>query len=187
MSRTTIAPLTVEYALLGLLQRQPMHGYQLYQELTRPQGLWLIWHLKQGQLYALLAKLEESSYLVSTLEPQAARPPRKIFELTEAGRAVLHQWLSSPVAQPRQMRQEFLAKLYFARRSSSTAELALLAAQRTLCRIWWVEQQAKAAALNQAEGFAQTVAQFRLSQIEALLIWLDRCEQEAHSHGVTPP
>ncbi len=174
MSRVTSLPLTIEYALLGLLQRQPMHGYQLYQELTAPDGLWLIWRIKQGQLYALLAKLEEYGYLTATLQPQDTRPPRKIFQLTASGQAVLHHWLTTPVARPRQMRQEFLAKLFFAQRAGPTATTALFAVQRALCRTWQAQEQTTA---TTATGFAQIVALFRLSQVDALLVWLDRCEE----------
>lgn len=174
MSRVTSLPLTIEYALLGLLQKQPMHGYQLYQELTAPKGLWLIWRIKQGQLYALLSKLEEYGYLTATLELQDTRPPRKIFQLTASGQAVLQQWLTTPVARPRQMRQEFLAKLFFAQQAGSTATSALFAVQRTLCRAWQAQEQTTA---STASGFAQVVALFRLSQVDALLVWLDRCEE----------
>jgi DNA-binding PadR family transcriptional regulator len=166
--------LTIEYALLGLLQEQPMHGYQLYQELSAPNGLWLIWRIKQGQLYALLTKLEECGYLTATLEPQETRPPRKIFQLTANGQAAWQHWLTTPVARPRQMRQEFLAKLFFAQRAGQAATTALFTAQRDLCRSWQVSEQAAESA---ATGFAQVVALFRLSQVEALLIWLDRCEE----------
>jgi DNA-binding PadR family transcriptional regulator len=173
MSRLNSLPFTIEYALLGLLQKQPMHGYQLYQELSAPNGLWQVWRIKQGQLYALLTKLEESGYLNATLESQEARPPRKIFQLTTSGQTALQQWLTTPVARPRQVRQEFLAKLFFVQRAGISAVTALFAAQRTMCRAWQAQEQATESA---ATGFAQVVALFRLSQVEALLTWLDRCE-----------
>src|SRR3712207_5615002 len=105
-------PITIEHALLGLLHDKPMHGYELYQQLMEPGGLWLVWRMKQSQLYALLARLEEEGYLVAELQPQAARPPRKIFHLTPAGLQAYQGWLASPVTHGRSMRQEFLAKLY---------------------------------------------------------------------------
>lgn len=172
MSRLTSLPLTIEYALLGFLQAQPMHGYQLYQELSAPNGLWLVWRIKQGQLYALLTKLEESGYLTSTVEPQETRPPRKIFQLTECGRTTFQGWLTTPVARPRQMRQEFLAKLFFAQRAGQAITTTLLEAQRAMCRSWQGSEP-----VVSTPAFVQVVTSFRLSQVEALLLWLDRCEE----------
>ena len=68
MCPMTPTPLTIEWSLLGLLRQQPMHGYELHQMLSTAEGLGLIWHLKQSQLYALLERLEERGYLSSTLE-----------------------------------------------------------------------------------------------------------------------
>ncbi len=56
-------PLSMEYILLGLVFKQPMYGYEIHQLLSQPEGLGLIWHLKQSQLYALLEKLEKDGLL----------------------------------------------------------------------------------------------------------------------------
>src|SRR5947209_20400002 len=116
MSRMQRDPLALEHALLGLLRRQPMHGYELYQRLTDPAGLWLIWRMKQSQLYALLTRLEAEGYLAADLQLQDARPPRKIFHLTRAGRERFLAWVRAPVPHGRELRQDFLAKFYFALR-----------------------------------------------------------------------
>jgi DNA-binding PadR family transcriptional regulator len=38
-------PLSTEYALLGFLRRQPMHGYEIHQQLSDATGLGLVWRL----------------------------------------------------------------------------------------------------------------------------------------------
>src|SRR5262245_7706992 len=121
--------LTLEYALLGFLRQQPRHGYEIYQQLSDPNGLWLTWRMKQSQLYALLAKLEEEGFIEATLQLQESRPPRKVFQLTETGDAAFLAWVNSPVAHPRQMRLEFLVKLYFARREGDAVALHLVEQQ----------------------------------------------------------
>src|SRR5262245_48213282 len=108
-------PLSTEFALLGFLRQQPMYGYEIHQKLLEATGLGLVWRLKQSQLYALLIKLEREGFVTVTLEHQEARPPRKMFELTEAGRNAFLDWVQQPVAQGRKLRLDFLAKLYFAR------------------------------------------------------------------------
>ena len=69
-ANTDLKPaLGLEHALLGLLRAQPMHAYEMHQQLLRAEALGLVWHLKQGHLYALLANLEVPGYVRSTTEP----------------------------------------------------------------------------------------------------------------------
>lgn len=177
MCPMTPTPLTIEWSLLGLLRQQPMHGYELHQMLSTAEGLGLIWHLKQSQLYALLERLEERGYLSSTLEPQEARPPRKVFTLTEMGREALLDWIQSPVSRGRDFRQEFLAKLYFARLEGNAAVEQLLTRQRSTCQAWIAEQPAESEDERTSHPYTWLVRQFRVGQIEAMLAWLDTCEQ----------
>ena len=79
-------PLTMEHALLGLVRQRPMYAYEIHQTLAQAEALGLVWQLKQSQTYALLARLEDAGYLASTLEAQDSRPPRKVLQLTPAGR-----------------------------------------------------------------------------------------------------
>lgn len=170
-------PMTIEYALLGFLVQQPRHGYEIYQQLLAEDGLGLVWRLKQSQLYALLTKLEQQGYITATLEPQDARPPRKMLQLTAAGREVFLDWLRSPVPQGRKMRLEFMAKLYFARLVEPAAVASLIDGQRDVCREWQASLQDQANALAKDHPFAGLVHQFRLGQVEAMLNWLDICER----------
>ncbi|RIK43315.1 MAG: PadR family transcriptional regulator [Chloroflexi bacterium] len=171
----TRSPLTIEHALLGFLHQQPLHGYELYQQLTNPAGLWLVWRIKQSQLYALLAKLEDEGYISADVQPQENRPPRKVLRLTPAGLDAYERWLLKPVAHPRSMRQEFLAKFYFARQRDVDTAQRLIEVQRAQCEAWLTAQHRQ----NQAEApsFEETVNRFRLSQIQAILTWLDSCEE----------
>ncbi len=169
--------LTIEQALLGFLRHQPRHGYEIYQELSDPNGLWLTWRMKQSQLYALLNKLEEEGLIRATLQLQDARPPRKVFQLTETGLATFLTWVNRPVAQPRQMRLEFLVKFYFARREGDTVALRLLEQQRALCQEWLTKQEAQAQAVADPQAYPWLVNQFRVSQIEAVIAWLEHSRQ----------
>src|SRR5690606_10045673 len=130
---------------------RPMHGYELYQHVSNPAGLWLVWRLKQSQLYALMARLQTQGYVTTTLQSQEARPPRKIFSLTAEGHNAYMGWVTSPVAHPRQMRQEFLMKLYFVRQEGPQAVAQLISEQRALCRAWQAEQHTQTEAL--ADGY----------------------------------
>src|SRR5713226_2458968 len=101
-----------EYAILGLLESQPMHGYEMFQQFGSG-TLRQIVHLEMSQMYAFLKKLERLQYIQAELESQGVRPPRKVFHLTALGREVFLQWLTEPVVRPREIRLLFLIKLYF--------------------------------------------------------------------------
>lgn len=182
--RTATTTLTIEYALLGFVYEQPTHGYEIYQQLLDTRGLWQVWRMKQSQLYALLAKLEDEGYLLTTLQPQEARPPRKIYSLTAAGRSAFQQWLATPVTHGRQMRLEFLAKLYFAYRQGPQVVAPLLEQQVLTCRQWLAELREEGNAVSAADPFAQAVQHFRITQVESFLTWLLIC-QEALPAAVT--
>jgi PadR family transcriptional regulator, regulatory protein AphA len=171
------SPRGLELALLGLLRRHPSHAYELHQALQRTETLGLVWRLKQSHLYALLAKLEAAGYIASTLEPQGNRPPRKMLHLTDAGSEVLRQWLHTPVAHGRDFRLEFLAKLSFAVGDGEQAVTALIRAQQTASRTRVVDLQRQVSAVAAEHAFQRLVLQFRLSQLEAILAWLEQCEQ----------
>src|SRR5215468_12254260 len=86
---------TLEYKLLGLLARQPMSGYDLASHLKQrfvPFG-----PISHTQIYPALASLEQQGLVrYHIVDQQAVRPNKKVYELTEEGRAALRQWVESP-------------------------------------------------------------------------------------------
>lgn len=171
MRATTNQLTALELVLLGLLQ-QPMHAYEMWQHFAPTAPLGLIWHLKQSHLYALLGRLEDLGYVSATVAVAGARPPRRILRLTAAGGAALDGWLATPVAHGRDIRQEFLAKLYFAAQRDPVAARRLIAAQEAATRAWQAEVQRQIAA---ASPFGRLVLDYRLGQLTATLAWLATC------------
>src|SRR4051794_20966857 len=185
MSPMVKLPLAMEHALLGLVRRRPMHAYEIHQTLTQAEALGLVWHLKQSQTYALLARLEEAGYLASTLEAQDTRPPRKMLHPTATGEAAFARWLVAPVRHGRDFRLEFLAKLFFAAQEPGAALSALLAGQRAACRELIATLNEQIDAVPPDHPYDRLVLQFRLGQLEAILPWLDSCA-EALLHNPHP-
>ena len=175
MQMAESAPAGMECALLGLLRGAPTHAYELHQRLARAEALGLVWHLKQSHLYALLTRLEEAGYLAVAMEPQGARPPRKMLSLTPAGRDAFARWATEPVAHGRDFRLEFLAKLYFAATEGPAAVAVLVERQRVACTAWLADLRAESARLGDDQPYARLVLGFRSSQIEAILAWLGTC------------
>jgi len=179
MSPRSQAPLTTEYILLGFAAQGPVHGYDLHKQISTLEGLASIWHVKQSQLYALLEKLEAMGYLQAEAAPGAVSAPRKEYYLTAAGREAFEAWVVSPVTHARQMRQEFLARLYFARQTGYDVEKKLIEAQYAAASSWQRALQAHLTGPGSPENFQRTVDEYRLNQIEAILKWLEQCKTTA--------
>ena len=155
-------------ALLGFVRQQPSHGYDIYRQLSQSPELRPVWRMKQSRLYALLARLEEGGLLRATAEAQDGRPPRKVFHLTETGAAAFDAWLTEPVAQPRDIRLEFMLKLYFALQDGGETAARLIERQRAVCAGWLVDKGSVGGA-----PFAQAVTAYRRAHVRAIGAWLD--------------
>lgn len=166
--------MAVEHTLLGLLEREPRHGYDLAREFTAGTVLGEIVHLEPSMLYAYLKKLEGAGQVRSVVQAQGARPPRKVFELTDDGERALHDWLTEPVEHTRDLRLEFLLKLAIARqRSGRPDEVAhLIERQHAVCDRFVASLRGQLA--NETDEFKQLVIEMRLAQNQALLDWLAR-------------
>lgn len=175
MTASEKAPPGLELTLLGLLRDEPMHAYEMHARLAQAEALGLVWHVKQGQLYALLTRLEEAGYVGSMMQLQVSRPPRKVLHVTAAGREAFYRWLAEPVAHGRDFRLEFLAKLYFAARDGGAAAGALIERQRAACEGWLAALRERMAASPADRHFDRLVLRFRASQIEAIVAWLGDC------------
>ncbi|RLC54770.1 MAG: PadR family transcriptional regulator [Chloroflexota bacterium] len=168
--------LPLEQALLGFLMRGPMHGYDLHRRIEDELGV--VWYMGISNIYAALKRLEQSGQVESSLNPQESRPPRKVYHITPAGRQGFLEWVQRPVPTMRDMRVEFLAKLYFFRTLGLEGVEGLIAAQEAICRER-IEGLERSAARCDPHDFNRLVFDFRRRQIAAILDWLQVCREEA--------
>lgn len=174
----TSAPLSIELALLGYVRGQSMHGYEIYQRLLNPSGLGNVWRIKQPLLYAYLKRLEAAGLLRATVEAQAERPPRRLLAITPAGEEAFHRWLVQPVARGRELRLEFLAKLYFARSEGHAVALRLLDAQLQQFADWLDRLDTHRSNLPNAAVYERLVVDYRRGQVSAAIDWLTTVHAE---------
>ncbi|WP_047152078.1 PadR family transcriptional regulator [Aneurinibacillus tyrosinisolvens] len=101
---------SIRYAMLTLLAREPLSGYDIKQQMNNRMGPF--WKAGSNQVYPELAKMEgEGLVKLYGLEQHAYRPVRKLYEITEAGREALIQWTTEPTEREN-IRDEFLLKAY---------------------------------------------------------------------------
>lgn len=80
-----------EPAVLLLLRERPAHGYELLEQLPELTGE----RVDMGNLYRFLRVLERDGIVTSAWDDEAPGPSKRIYELTDEGRALLDQWASA--------------------------------------------------------------------------------------------
>ena len=104
--------MTTQYGLLGLLDAEPRHGYELKQAFDRvlsPQR-----PLPFGQVYATLARLERDGRVSIDGVERVDGPDRKRYAITPDGRADLRKWLREPLHPEPHLQSELYVKVVLA-------------------------------------------------------------------------
>lgn len=97
--------------LLGMIAEGHGTGYAIKAEIERSTRLY--WGASIGGIYPELRRLERAG-LLSSRDDFRGEAPRHAYELTAAGREVLHAWLTDPGEPVLEMRHEALLRLRFA-------------------------------------------------------------------------
>jgi DNA-binding PadR family transcriptional regulator len=104
--------MNVPITLLGLLEREPSHGYDLKREYDAFFGQGK--PLSFGQVYATLGRLaRDGKVVISDVEPGAG-PERKRYIITERGATEVGTWLSEPAPAVPHLQTELFAKVVLA-------------------------------------------------------------------------
>jgi DNA-binding PadR family transcriptional regulator len=102
---------TTEAALLGLLRKRPMSGYDLQKDVQRSVGYF--WAPAKTQTYATLPKLVAAGYATQEKVVQDGRPDKTVYAITGAGRDALREWVEEAPLDAGQGHNLILLKLYF--------------------------------------------------------------------------
>ncbi len=124
-ARTTTAE-----SLLGLLELRPMSGYELQRTIARTIGNF--WQESFGQIYPALRKLVTDGFaeVEQRHEPGNARVSN-VYQLTDAGRKRLGEWLELP-CERQVIRDELLLKTFCGHSAPPGALLRHFRAHRAL-------------------------------------------------------
>ncbi|UQX89900.1 PadR family transcriptional regulator [Jatrophihabitans telluris] len=167
--------MSVKHGLLALLDRGPLHGYQLRTEFEESTGS--TWPLNIGQVYSTLARLERDGFIAEVDGPAydgSTRDGQRLYAITEAGRVELGRWFSTPVsADP--ARSELAIKLALAARTPGVDITALVQIQRT-ATVRSLQDYTRARERAGDDLSWQLVADLLIFNAEAEIRWLDHCE-----------
>jgi DNA-binding PadR family transcriptional regulator len=162
----------MRYPFLAILALGPAHGYELKQSLERSFGA-LLPPLNAGQVYTTLARLERDG-LVSADEVEDDSRGKRIYTITDAGRAALEEWVDQPTAGAR-LKDEFFTKLVLAGLTELSDPQVLIDHQRReyLQSLRDLEQ----AAVN-GSAVGRLLIEGAVLHLQADLAWLELCERQ---------
>jgi len=103
--------MSIEYAILGLLNLRPLTGYDIKKMFAGSAVIY--WSGNNNQIYTTLVKLHENELVTLEVELHADSPSRKIYSISAKGQAELKKWLLSE-PEPPQLKNSFLIQLAWA-------------------------------------------------------------------------
>jgi PadR family transcriptional regulator AphA len=173
MPKTKTALTASEYAVLGLLRREPTYGYELQRKLGGAAGIARVCRVEPAMVYAILKSLATRG-LIEGRWDRREYPPKAVYDLTPAGDEEFREWLRQPVSRMREMRLDFLLKLYFGLLEGASLARELTEAQLSACVDYAREIFAE---LEETEAgtFDEIVLQSKASAVRATQEWLELC------------
>jgi DNA-binding PadR family transcriptional regulator len=169
-----------EWAVLALLDEQPVHGFAVARAMAPTGQVGNVWAMRRPLVYRALDTLERLGLVRPVAKlPSDAGPRRTIFEPTLSGRDALAAWLAQPVAHVRDTRSLLMLKLLFLSRRQ--ADLApLLRAQRER---FAAQADRLAAAADAVEGFDRSLLLWRMHSATAAISFSDAMLDEPLASG----
>jgi DNA-binding PadR family transcriptional regulator len=159
--------MSVPLTLLGLLEREPSHGYELKRDYDtffgrgRP--------LPFGQVYATLARLARDGKVVVSEVGPGEGPDRKRYVITDLGATELGTWLTEPVPAEPHLQTVLFAKVVLALMLGRPAD-RYLDTQRAA----HLQRMRELTGIKQRGGLVDgLLADHGLYHLEADLRWID--------------
>jgi DNA-binding PadR family transcriptional regulator len=190
----------LELAILGLLEDQELHGYEIRKRLRDELGLFS--NISFGSLYPALSRLERGGAVRAIEEtgdeggepvpmtgslsgeraalrarragPARGRRGRKVYRITDEGRRQFTTLLESEGGAGTEDARSFGLRLAFARYLPPQARLRLLERRRAQLAERLSETRAATAAGSRLDPYARSLVEHTTESTERDISWLDR-------------
>jgi DNA-binding PadR family transcriptional regulator len=162
--------MSVPLTLLGLLEREPSHGYDLKRDYDAYFGRGR--PLPFGQVYATLGRLARDGKVVIDEVGPGEGPERKRYVITDQGATEVQTWLSEPIEPEPHLQTVLFAKVVLALMLGRPAE-QYLDTQRTA----HLKRMRELNELRRSGSLVDTLlADHGLYHLEADLRWIEKTE-----------
>lgn len=118
--------MSLKHTILGFLSFKSLSGYELKKAFDN--SVRHFWPADQSQIYRTLKQLHTAGLITKEVVEREDRLDVKLYEITEAGREELLDWLATPLP-AEDNRDPFLIKVYFAFMLQDQQALELLQAE----------------------------------------------------------
>lgn len=103
--------MALAHTILAVLTYEPCSGYDISKRFD--EGVSCYWQASQQQIYRELGKMEQQGWVQFKRIPQEGKPDKKIYDITDAGKAELLRWYQLPT-EPTPIREDLLVKVLVA-------------------------------------------------------------------------
>ncbi|MEV6965933.1 PadR family transcriptional regulator [Hamadaea sp. NPDC051192] len=159
--------MTVPLTLLGLLEREPSHGYELKRDYDAYFGRGR--PLPFGQVYATLSRLARDGKVVISDVGKGDGPDRKRYIITDVGATEVDAWLTEPVEPEPHLQTILFSKVVLALMLGRPAEEYLDTQRRA-----HMQRMRELTEIRRSGGMVDALlADHGLFHLEADLRWID--------------
>lgn len=170
---------TLKYALLGLLRRESLTGYEISKQFES--SLCEFWQAKHSQIYPELKALTRDELIEFKVQIAGNVLEKKVYSITEKGRQEFQQWAekdSTALAVPK---DEFRLQLYFSDCIAPKRRIELLQKQLELHKDYLAYLTEKIAGFGDADALGEDdfcnymVMQSGVLREQYICSWLKNC------------
>jgi PadR family transcriptional regulator AphA len=185
----------LEHAILAFIEFEPMSGYDLKKFFDV--SVAHFWSATQSHIYKSLEGLEKKGWAEAHTVQQDGKPNRKVYQITDAGRAELRRWLVTPLPME-PVREASLIQIFFSHFSTNEEITALFETRmketreqlntlRTVAQAA-IDENAKRVGVERARQLWQITLDYGISYYEFELAWHEKTLNTVRNlPPLTPP
>lgn len=170
---------TLKYAILGLINRKPITGYDIGKEFNFQ--LAEFWSAKHSQIYPELKKLVDEKLIVYDIEISGDVLEKKVYDITEKGKKQFLEWLNKNESMEQTPKNIFRLRMYFSNNLEVNTRIHLLEHQllqhhERLTFLYEQKEPYNSVPPPDSDAFGDyLVLDGAIIREEASIKWLDNC------------
>lgn len=168
----------MKYSVLGILHYKDLHGYRIREHLERHFGI--VWSINPGQIYPVLKSLVDEGLIaiVGVSQNKDKGPYRKLYTITERGKAEFQRWLKESPQKSMVLRDPFLTRFIFFGYGETENSLQLIDEQIAIYEEQLKYRETNLPRWSKQSLYPRLIAELGFSLNTMYLDWLKRAREE---------